>query len=272
MPKIYHNHIPRTGGNFVSASLMQKMFKVGLNKYHIRHPDYQFKVLKKEEIQDVDVISGHFGLEPEILLGKENLSSITVLRDPVSRIVSHFTACIFTFEKNPLYNKNIENSKIFSIDEQLKIFKAWIRNSDDMLTKSNFQSRWLLNGLNNDLQTVTREEAEDENKLVLLTTRDGWGVGLKEPTYEKVLEKVNGMFCVGTTENIKGFFSNFDKKFYDAFNLVLPETFLDSSQYQLDTSKTIYNMISSEDIDIIKELNQIDLKLWEHVSNSYDNA
>ena len=272
MHKIYHNHIPRTGGNFLSTTLMEKMTKVGLDKYHIRHPNYQFKTLEKKEIEDVDIISGHFGVEPEILLGKENISSITTVRDPVARLVSHFTACIFTFEKNPVYNKNIENNKVFNIYEQLKVFKEWIRDSNDMLCKSNFQSRWLLNGLNNDLKTVTREEAEDENKLVLLTTKDGWGVGLKEPTYEEVLEKVNNMFCVGTTENMKGFFLNFDKKIHNSFNLVLPEVSLNSDQYHLNTSKTIYGMISSEDIDIIKSLNQIDLKLWEYVTNSYDNA
>lgn len=268
MHRIYHNHIPRTGGNFVRDILTNKMFVVSNPTVHIRHPDYQFKELKKEEIINADIISGHFGIEPEMLLGKENLYSITTLRNPIVRLVSHFTANMeFVFQKNPVYSDDIYAIGEPNTEKALKMFKKWIRNSEDMLSKSNFQSRWLLNGLNNNLKPVTAKDAVDENQLILLTTRDGWGVGIKEPSYDETLEKINNMFCVGTTEKIKDFFLNFDKKIYDNFNLILPEIVLEPKEYALTSTLNLYNALSSEDIDIIKELNQIDLKIWENQNN-----
>ncbi|CAB5218226.1 hypothetical protein UFOVP204_108 [uncultured Caudovirales phage] len=257
--QIYHNHIPRTGGNYVRNALNQKMSDIKQLRIYTRPYGFYFCQLEKKDIEKANLISGHFGLEPEFLLGPENLLSVTTLRDPVMRLVSHFTSNIAVFETLGNFNPNYSATP-------LQMFQRWIRTDKDMLSKSNMQARFLTNGLNHNLSNVNLVDS-----LILLQKRDGWGIGTEEPTYEAALSKIDSMFCVGTTEKIDQFLARFDNKIKERIGIDLISTDLNKANAE-ESTKTLYDSLTEEDIDIIKSLNQIDLRLWEYVTNSYDNA
>lgn len=257
--KIYHNHIPRTGGNY-----LRDVVYYSLNpKMHIRHPDYFYKSLSLSDL-DCDFISGHFGIEPLML--DPSIKSFTLLRNPINRLVSHFSVNKYYFNSKEEYDGLSE----------YEVFKKWINNEEEMISKSNFQARYLTNGLDNSIEELIvldrkNETKEEMDRLHDITMVHGWGITKNEPTYEEALDSLNNMIAFGATENEDNFASRLISKINDLMdtNHELKNPF--GFKNEEPSSIVLLEQLTEDDIRVISSYNQIDFKLWDYVM-SCDNA
>ena len=87
-------------------------------------------------------------------------------------------------------------------------FEEWVFSADDMESKSNFQAKFLVNGLTDHIKELKPEfrhlegaNIEQMNKI----RQSGWGVDPASVSYEDAKNVLNEMILVGKTENMNEF-------------------------------------------------------------------
>lgn len=222
---IYHLHIPRTSG-----VLIRELFKENNPSASIvaGHKD----MLSISDMANANFISGHYGTSPI------QYSSLVfaIYREPVERT---FSCLKYIWSK--FYNQEtFENFLDFFLNDKKLIESV-----------SNQQSKFLtgninINKYNNDIK--------DLQKIV----EHNWHIENYKSDIKSVIDYVNN-------SNIKIF--NYEdinvyKKIVESFNLNIPvESFKNVLNESLDIDKNRYVFY----IDKIKEINSIDLELYDYI-------
>jgi hypothetical protein len=209
-----------------------------------------FDHLDYETMKLSNYIHGHFGSEPFDVI--KDLSSYTTLRDPVTRVISHFSMIHF-----PIKTSNI-----------MKVFNEWVHDDDvDYIVKSNLQARFLSNPLskeyiNKNYNSRLSTHIEEDRHY----WKSGFAIDDKELTYEIAKDNLNKISVVGKMENMD--------KFMDSLYLFINEKFKINLKYNnvsepvkhkrfSKLSKYIQKNIQSYEVKKITDLNTIDMNLWE---------
>lgn len=258
--KVYHNHIPRTGG----VSILNHLTMADAFSYfkHYWRDDAYFDIAHENKIYEADFVSGHFGIGPNIIYPE--IKTVTTIRNPINRIVSHFIAIKRFYEKENIFPENVKNDIV-------KLFDYWVNSEYDMLTKSNFQARYLTNSLsenyfnkNGRVEIPPNYDYENE-KPILVLLKDAWGIDDKEPTYEMAMDYLSRCILVGKTENIADFIDSLFNILNNNFNINLINPKINKKMNGYKQSEILIEKISQQNIDILIKLNEIDMNLWESI-------
>lgn len=130
MPRLYISHIPKTGGTSLREMLMgqfpAEQVCVGLTLSELYR-------LSPARLRSFRLISGHFGPALPRLLGDVALVTVTLVREPVQMIVSHY---------GQLRRHGSEGHRASDLARSLP-FAQWCRHEDALPYWSNPQARLL---------------------------------------------------------------------------------------------------------------------------------
>lgn len=254
--KIYHNHIPRTGGGYVLKSLSQSYAFDHIKKYW--RDDAYFDLPNLDKILDADFTSGHFGIEPNLLYPE--FETVTILRNPIKRTISHFVAMRRFYETEDIFDERVRQ------DIKL-LFDHWLNSEYDILSKSNFQARYLTNTLskNRSKVEVPDDYSYQNDKPILILLKEAWGIDNKEPSIHDAKKYLNECVLTGKTENIKIFTDLLFDLINNRFNIdIINPNIEEKINPRLD-SVYIYESLSKQNIDLLTKLNEIDMELWQSI-------
>lgn len=137
-PPIYFMHVPKTAGMSLS-SMLGSIY--GLRQsLAIRHPS-QLRAFTVAELKSFRHIDSHFGPGLFSLVWREGMLGITMLRDPVERVVSHIYSHQRFLERR---------GKAFAPDYLARMnpliradLRAWLERCDGQSIVANLQTRHL---------------------------------------------------------------------------------------------------------------------------------
>lgn len=222
---IYHLHIPRTSG-----VLIRELFKQNNPNASIvaGHED----VLSLSDMENADFISGHYGTLPI----SYSSSVFTIYRDPIERTVS----CL-----KYIWSK-------FYTDKVFEEFLYFFLNDKNLVESiSNQQSKFLTGAIN-------LNKYNDDIKYLKKIVENNWHVENYKTDIKSVIEHIKN-------SDIKIFDyadDNVYQKIVESFNLNIP---LDS--FKNVANETLYIDMNKyiKYIDKIKEMNSIDLELYDYI-------
>jgi hypothetical protein len=256
--KIYHNHIPRTGGSYFLQSLSQSGAFDHIKKYW-RDQAY-FDLANEEKVLESDFVSGHFGIDPNLIC--PDINTVTMVRNPVKRVISHFVSMIRLYKTEPIFSEDVR-------EDLVKLFDSWLNSDLDMMAKSNFQARFLTNTLSRKYLDekgvigVPEEYTYENDKPILTLLADSWGIDNKEPTFEDAMGYLSKCILVGKTEKVPEFTESFFNLLNINFNLSLINPKIDKKINSREQADIIYNSLSKQNLSLLISLNEIDMNLWE---------
>lgn len=269
--QIYHHHIPKTGGKYISNNLYESgINNIQLEGYQIQtyivHPSLSIDYVDPDDFLNADYICGHFGSQPQQVSG--NIKAFTTIRHPVDRVISHFAMIYFPI-------------KLGSV---METFEHWLKDDEkDFIVKDNLQARFLTSKISNDFvakhdfirqkvgecrfcfkhtcwcTSMSREDAK-------IIWRNGFGIEDAPYSFESAKAVLNVMPVKNRMENMYEFITDLYEFVNDSFNCNL--TFKDVEYPNKETSKLskyIKDNLTNDQRDKILELNQVDLGLWENV-------
>jgi hypothetical protein len=250
---IYHLHIPKTGGIYIVNNLrMSGFFDIENLSIYQGTEKANFDYLDYETIKLSNYIHGHFGIEPFNVIN--DLSSYTTLRNPINRVISHFSMIHF-----PIKASNI-----------MKVFNEWVHNDDvDYMVKNNLQARFLSNPLSKE---YINKNYKDRFSTDVSKDRDYWRSGFaidtKEPTYKESKHILNSISVIGRLEKIDTFMNNLYSFINDTFKINLEyNSYPEPRKHKRFSglSKYIQKNIKPYEIKKLTDLNTIDMNLWESI-------
>ena len=229
-------HIPRTGGTSLHEMLTNKI--TGQRPCPARFY-FDLRLYSREELQKYNLFSGHFGVEDCHLIDQPRY--ITLLRDPVDRVISLYTlwnAQVGIYRGTPRTDQNYAGVQL-AINTTIDDF---VRTTNPkILSKiSNTQSRFILSGIG----------------------KDSFNENLGENTVEKVIERLENEFAwYGTIEQL----SANDKDLWKRLDV---KTIDDSLPPHLNQITDLNKIdVSEETIDYIMSINQFDRALHQYVAH-----
>ena len=246
LDKIYFNHIPKTAGSFFNFNIRKilKDFDINYQEYFIGDVDN----INEEKLINADLILGHLGTQPHSY--HNNLITVTMLRNPVDRLVSNY--CMIYGEENINY---------------LNKFNDWLFNDDiGYLTKNNLQSRFLTS---NRIMDVTKKypnviekksyEFEEASKEV---HENGFAIEENIIDYNNAKKYLENCELVMISENVSTDINKFLKLINNKWNINIQgktEPWGESLK-----SKKLRTLLNKKQIDKIISLNEIDIELYEY--------
>jgi hypothetical protein len=268
IPSIYFHHIPKTAGSLTFTNLNHGGLKYQLQeKGLIYHQDrnHIINLLDEDEISKASFINGHYAANPYYINPK--VVGITIIRDPAARIISHFW---WFLEYEKYFNKYDKKD----MEDRLKFFDIWINNNEDMHIKSNFQAKFLVNKLDDEViknnYPIYRGEMEELSPRIdhAKVYKIGWGVDNKDVTLEEAHCMLNKMAIVAKTETINKDMNtiiDFINKYLN-LNVINPNI----EKYNVnEATKDFYASLPKQNLEKILELNQIDYSLWESPRSNF---
>ena len=251
--KIYHHHIPKTGGTTIKETLVIPLAQqLGLRLHHF--DDMAHIRFDSDAVENYDFFIWHLGTDPY----KEfpNIPSFTTLRHPITRVISHFFFGLGYFS----FYKEYENIKDIDI-----LFNMWLDDEKFKLSTNNHQTRFLTMGMDDKKPFPVPPNFKYDKQS---TERIMYGFDIKEApcVYEVAKIRLNSMVVSGVIERL----GKFNEEFISHF-----ETNYDVKFKHIKEQKENVNRQSQEWIPILSkkygnkilEKNQIDLALWEHLYN-----
>lgn len=247
-PKLYHLHIPRTGGTNILYA-MQKSFGINAD---MTWPEIFEVIYSHEKLKNNGFISGHFALNP--ILQNHEIKTFSVVREPIDHFIS--VAAYRAASSNKEFNNKI-------LDVFLEKYQLFCFSSDVFGLSGNLQTKHLTCRLINFCELLT-----DEDVAELEATSGTIGDIKKSIIFEESSFPADEAELLRKIENIKLF------KFYerDKINSYLNQAldvfgvrFCGVSQNQVNSS--VKNMFkpSPQQIKEIKNRCEMDLILYEHV-------
>jgi hypothetical protein len=201
-PPLYFLHIPKTAGMSVIRWLTDRLTAEG------RCPAFlwdQLVALDHHDTRRFTWFAGHFGVELESFLG-HRLSMVTVLRDPVTRTVSHYEHVA----------RDPQHPHHWRVSGRSQSFAAFVEDRDNWSMIENFQARYLTRGTISFTGYAGRYDATDAktNRLSVLSEDARY---LLDPMYVResaIAALQHRARVVGTTEQLRGFLCNVAKAFH----------------------------------------------------------
>lgn len=159
---IYFMHIPKSGGTTIDHIFL-KLFSI-LKDYHFKRFKYSDGVKKnKLLINEIDIskkyfISGH--LDHDFCSNLDNIYKCSIVRDPVSRVISHYKFMVFKLSSTP----EKYTFEMFINNE--------VKNNRDNLITRHFAG--LLNEKKNILDQDSKQALKNMNSFDLIYTLENW--------------------------------------------------------------------------------------------------
>jgi len=226
---IYHLHIPRTSGVYVRSNVVP-----GLKSNGIKHFASNRSVIDVEQIKESQFVSGHFGLMP--LDYMDDPLVFTIVREPVERFISYFNYTI-----KPQQTKR-------QIEERLN---EWLYGKDS-IKQSNLQAKFLTGKTNIDKY--------NEDVLPFETTiESGWHIEGYTLDIKHIIKNLKQMKCY-TLDELNLFKTNLNESLINQFGF---SSFADSKKINASFNNGI--KFNKEQINKVKELNALDIELYEYV-------
>lgn len=240
---IYFLHIPKTAGASVSLWLKQQ---IGEHQTCAAKNWDELIRTEPSELRRFRLFCGHFGIDLKDFL-RSRLQSLTILRDPVQRTISHYHH-VHRDAHHPHHRRVARES----LDE-------FVRNPDNWPMIDNFQARYLVQTPVKLTDYSPRFDRSD-SKLGQLSvlSEDSRFLLDKDYVREKSREVIERNFkVVGTTERLPEFLNSVAQKF--GLPLPWPEDVPFVNVAPLPARDV---QVASTTRDIICELTLIDQELW----------
>ena len=125
---LYFLHIPKTAGTSVTEWLRNRVKRGSLCP--AKNWD-QLVMIEPQALMDYRVFAGHFGMDLELFLGQK-MTTVTVLRDPLSRTISHYRH-VRRDPEHPLHRSVLDQS-----------FETFVMGQQNWPMIENFQARYLV--------------------------------------------------------------------------------------------------------------------------------
>ena len=229
MSSIYHLHIPRTSGIYIKNNVIPHLISNG-----VKHFISNRTKIDTDHIKESQFVGGHFGLMP--LDYMENPEVFTIIRNPVERFISYFK-----YTTGPI-RAGIE------AEEKLE---RWLY-GDESGVQSNLQSKFLTGKIN--IEKFNSRVGMMQDAVNNQWYLEGFSLELKD-----ILSNVDKFKCY-TMEELDLFKEDLNRSLKNNFNF---STFKHSDK--ANSSYDVGINFTKSHIERIKELNSIDLEVYEYV-------
>lgn len=229
---IYHLHIPRTSGIYVSSNIVPYLIS---NK--IEHYASNRSIIDPEKIKNSKFVSGHFGLMP--LDYMNNPEVFVLVRDPVERFISYF---------------NYTTGLIKSKSEAYQKLDYWLY-GDQSNIQSNSQSKFLTGYMNYEKFNLGVNQFQN-------AVYNNWFIEKYSLDINTIKANIDS-FNVFTLDNQASFINHLNKSLYKEFNF---KTFKYNEKY--NSAPDIGVSFSKSHIEKIQELNSIDMEMYDYVQKN----
>lgn len=227
---IYHLHIPRTSGVFIRDSIIPNLLSKNVPIFASNREKIYPDLIKKCKF-----VSSHMGIYPIDIM--DNPSVFCIVREPVSRWISYFK-----------YTTGIARTKE-EISEKLD---RWLY-GDQAEVQSNMQSKMLTGKIN--IDKFNNDVLSLKNKV-----GNGWFIEDYSLDLKEIKNNVDKYNCF-TLENQKEFINLLNIELKNNFGIII------KNNYIVNQSRNIDLTISQNQIKRIKELNSIDMEIYNYVKS-----
>lgn len=231
---ILFDHIPKCAGNAVNQFLMRfysPKVTFSLDGVHFENSVKEFKALSKKEQLSFSLIHGH-SANKLIDFTHPNSKILTILRDPIDRVVSHYFY-IKTYPGHFLHDKII---------------------NDNILLKD-----YCALNLSNDLEN---EYTVHFSQLPLSEVRKNEEAAL-ELAYKNILKQYD---LIGFQSNLVDFFTAFSEM------MQLPKRNISDNRVNTTSKRPKVKELDEETLNGIKKYNRLDILLYEKLTANKQNG
>lgn len=148
-------HIPKTGGATLCA-ILEKEYKDYYDIQRVKIP--MSKYLQQDQTKKLEVIRGHFGFGIHKLLPQKKYTYITILRDPIERVISAY-----------YYIRRSKPHKLHDLLNKITLNK-FVTNRNFHHQTFNMQTRMLTGNSGTDLE-IAKKNLKNYFSIVGITER-----------------------------------------------------------------------------------------------------
>ena len=229
---LYHNHIPRTAGTFMQAPLSGLLTSRGVKHSII----YQADNIDDKQIINSEYIFGHIGKYPEILI--PNILSYGFVRDPIDRFISTFN----------FFSKNI-----FNVTPTRDLLDLWLYDEVLSTSHSNLQSKFITGYSNKELWNLSNRQERVKN---------GWFISDYSLNIDNIINEIEKS-NFASIENYHLVLDWLSDIIYNKYSFMLY-----SRRYKVNDSEPLTFHIDKTAMNRIKELNEIDLCMYDYIKST----
>jgi hypothetical protein len=249
MNQIYFNHVPRTGGRFlikyIKDSKDAKVYFVNNNKN-----------INIKEYNNCNIIYGHLGIEPNILF--KDVLTITILRDPIKRFISHYTYFINQYTKT-----NPNKSLIYNFNE-------WLFNDSlDYFIKDNLMTKFFTNTRSNVSDNGVSLALSFQKNLIGKNRYSFKGLEDKKTDVNSAKKYLDNCKLIILNEKILDQ-ENMIKDFFQTNNIYLNNINNIKNHFVFNNSNEIYKNLNNLQLEKIQELTKLDLDVYNYAKEIVD--
>jgi hypothetical protein len=265
MKQLYFLHIPKTGGNFLNNAICPELDKINLSHY-TTSSTFPHTVDFSKQIY----IAGHWGTYPIKLL--PNIDTACLIRNPIDARISYFNF-IYPFMIAPK-----QDSEYNKYSKYIDKFKYYVFEDKKFELHNNFQSRFICNSANDII--FDQEKFLKSGEALISQTKIqegyafGWFIENNNTSYDNCLKEINNFKFIDCFDNIAGFSDKIKKWFLENYNIniyfnIAKKENVSSVEYNnvVYTSEKIKDMLTDNDLSMIKYNNSLDQKVYEYVKS-----